>query len=378
MMQMTKRRSWQLIILITALISGGTWAADQFRSMRDRADVADMMQNMRTVCVGRHLLDVPAHANVRLSRQRVQGVEFETIREGMGAFRERVAAREAGIAARNIHAGAIGSGEIVEARDLRISGMIVRTLVYRHAPDGTPSAERRVVDEWLWTEVHAHKDNLSFFLSALSRGESSARLAEALLARLRFRAENEIPPVAGFCIDGAILVEPLPAHNSEQISMHLGLPAHPELALVFATTSSGGSEPGLIERVGGKGVSNWVHKLLRVIDLRSGEHDIDGIGGEEVLESVRELNFTTTYSFEWTADGVDNDPLRPNLLLRLETGGSAWPTSRPVDSSLHRDAVLALWDGISATIRARRPGQELSVPHTLSQLNPSLPEHKLP
>jgi hypothetical protein len=376
MMQLTKWR--RHIAVLAVLVSGGSWAAGQFRSMRDRSEVANMMQTTKTVCVGRYLVDVPAKADVQLSRQRVEGVEVETLRESTEAFRKRIAEREAAIASPGLAAAANGPGQIVEARDLRLSGMTVRTLVYKRASGEGKPEDRRVADEWMWTEVHAHKNDLSFMLSALAKGESNARLAEALLGRLRIRAENEIPPMAGFCVERGIFVDPLPQHHSESIAMHLRLPDHPDMALVFATTPTGGSEPGLIQRVAGRDVTNWLHALLRVTSLRSGEHTIAGMRGEETLERVRELNTATTYSFEWDADGVDDDPMRPNLLLRLETGGSAWRLDKPIDSSLHKDALLALWDGISSTIRPSAATRDASGLRAGFQTNLSDLEQKLP
>jgi hypothetical protein len=46
--------------------------------------------------------------------------------------------------------------------------------------------------------------------------------------------------------------------------------------------------------------------------------------------------------------------MRPYLLLNMETGTNPRPGGKPVDSSLHEDAVLTLWDSISSSIRLRK------------------------
>ena len=51
--------------------------------------------------------------------------------------------------------------------------------------------------------------------------------------------------------------------------------------------------------------------------------------------------------------------MQPFLSLELQAGISPEPGGKPVNSSLHEDAVLALWDVISSSIRpqarSRRP-----------------------
>lgn len=199
-------------------------------------------------------------------------------------------------------------------------------------------------------------DGFSFSLSAKFTKESSAAEAEALLARLRLRGEDEVPSAPGFCIWRGIFVEPLPPHKTEHIAMHMGLADHPDLAVGMSSMPGGGADPDLLARVAETDASASADELLRVTKLRAQQRVINGIGGEEVLEKVRELNFTTGYGFMWEARGTTGDPMRPSLLLLLETGTSPRAGGKPVDSSLHEDAVLALWERISSTLRVRPSG----------------------
>lgn len=318
-----------------------------------------MTEKMKTVCVGRFLVDVPAHAEVSLSREMIDGFEIETIEESEAAFRERVAAREAEIAA-NAAAGsgaaARSAGGLVEARDLRVPGMIGRTLVFGRTRSYAIEGGRRVDDEWVSIEAHAHKGPLSFMLSMKYADEAEARTAEALLARLDVRGEDEIPAAPGFCVRRALFAEPLPPHDTEHVTMHVGLPDHPDVALAFASLPGGARERTLLARVAETDAAAGADELLRVTRLRSGRRDINGIGGEEVLERVRELNFTTGYGFMWEAPGVKDSLSQPFLSLELQGGISPRPGGKPVDTSLHEDAVLALWQSISSSIRLRPSG----------------------
>ncbi|QJE02571.1 hypothetical protein HH212_23220 [Massilia forsythiae] len=317
---------------------------------------------MKTVCVGRFLVDVPVQAEVSLSREMIDGFEIEKREESETAFHERVAARAADIDAQAAKDPARRTSGMLEARDLAIPGMAGRSLVYGRTRSYYFEGERRIDTEWVSVEVHAHKEGWSFSLSAKFADETSARAAEALLARLRLRGEDDIPAVAGFCIGRAVFAEPLPPHKTEHIAMHIGLPDHPDLGMAFASLPGGGTSRTLLERYADMDADAGADELLRVTRLRTGKRDIDALAGEEVLERVREFNFATTFGFVWEAQGVKDDPLRPFLSLELHAGISAEPGGKPRDSSLHEDAVLALWDCISSSIRLRPGGPPPSGP----------------
>jgi hypothetical protein len=315
-----------------------------------------MTEKMRTVCVGRYLVDVPVQAEVSMSHERIDGFAIDTVAESEAEFRARVAAREAEIDALGAEAGAQGPGGMIEARDLRIPGMVGRSLVYGRTRSHGFEGGRRVDAEWVSVESHAHTGGLSISLSAKYVGEDDVRAAEALLAQLRLRGGDEIPSVPGFCIDHAVFAEPLPAHTTEHIAMHIGLPDHPDLALALVSMPGGGFDPGLIARSRATDAGAGADTMLRITKLREGKRSINGIDGEEVLVRAREFNFTTTYGFNWEAPGLDNDPLQPYLSLELQSGIGERPGGKPVETSLHEDALLALWDSIASSIRLRRNG----------------------
>lgn len=313
-----------------------------------------MTEKMKTVCVGRYLVDVPAQAEFSMSHERIDGFAIETVEENEAAFRQRISAREAEIAARGIGSDGQGGEGLVEAHDLHIAGMLGRTLVYGRSRGYLMEGDRRVYLESVSVEVHAHIGELSFSLTAHSTEESSAKEAEALLARLRLRSNDEIPSVPGFCIGRAIFAEPLPQHTTEHVAMHLGLPNHPDIGLTLVSMPGGGSEPSLIERSAQTDATMGSDVLMRMSKLRQGKRVINGISGEEVLVRAREFNFTTTYGFNWETPGVDDDPLQPYLSLELQTGLSNRPGGKPVETSLQEDALLALWDSIASSIRRRK------------------------
>jgi hypothetical protein len=322
--------------------------------MRDRSEVAKMTEKMKTVCIGRFLIDVPAQSEITVSRERMAGFEIETIEEDDDAFRKRIAARETDIGVQG--AGPDRDGGMVEARDLRVPNMVGRVFIYGRSRGYVMEGDRRVDMESVSVEAHGHVNGLSFSLSATESSESRAKVAEELLARLRVRAEDEIPSVPGFCIWRAVFADPLPAHKTEHIAMHIGFSDHPDVALAFVSLPGGNRSRSLLTRYADMDAEASPDEMLRVSKLRSERRVINELAGEEVLERVRELNFATTYGFVWETQGILDDPQQPFLSLELHGGISPQPGGKPVDASLHEDAVLALWDSISSSIRLRKPG----------------------
>jgi hypothetical protein len=356
-----KHKWWfQLGVLVALLVCAGAWGNGEVRSHRDRSKVAQLTEKMKTVCVGRYLINVPSQADVSQSHATVAGFEIQTIGESEAEFHKRIEAREAGIAARG--PATDGTGGLIEARDLRIPGVVGRTFLYGLNRGYLMKGDVRVEDEFVSVEAHAHVDGRSFTLTAKYADEARARLADALLARLQSRGENDIPRVPGICIDRGLFAEPLPVREADHSVLHIGLPDHPDLGMAFVSMPGGGNDPDLLVRSAETDASESTAESLRVTKLRADKRNINGLAGEELLERFREINFTTTFAFMWETRGVDSDPMRPFLSLELQAGIGPENGGMPAGSSLHEDAVLDLWGAISSSIRLR--------PHALPEPRP--------
>lgn len=353
-----------VLLLVSSRVAA--WAAGQPRNVNDRAIVTDMMSRKNTVCVGRFLVDVPTRADFSLAGGRIAGFEIDAVVESKTVFADRMATREAELRARDATDDRTGNGGLIAARDLAGGGLFGRSFFHGRSRGYMMEGDRRIDMASVSVEAHAYLDGLSSTLSATAVQEGSVREAEALLARLRLRGEYEIPNVPGFCIWRAVFVDPLPKHTSEWITLHVGLPDHPDMGLAFDSTAGGRTDSSLLERVAHTDAEADLVEKLSVTKLRSGKRRINGIDGEEEIERVGELNFTTGYNLMWGSQGSEGDPLRPFLLMNIETGTNLRPGGRPVDSSLYEDAVLALWDGITSSIRLGKPdvitGDTESVP----------------
>jgi hypothetical protein len=341
------RRWLQFLVLLAALVYALGWAASQARSVKDRSEVAKLTGEMKTVCVGRHLIDVPAQALVSFSGANIDGFSVNTVEESDTEFRDRIAGREGEIAARG--PANDGSGGMVEAHDLRIPGLQGRTFIYGRNRSYWFEAGRRVDDEWVAVEVHAHAKGLSVSLSTRFADASTAASAEGLISGLQVRGNDEVPTKAGFCVERAVFIDPLPAHKSEHTVMHLDLPGHPELDLMFASIAGGTPGTSLSVRTAQAEAGMSPAVSLRIKKLRERRRSINSIEGEEVLVRAREFNGATSYGFSWDAPGTKDSLLQPYLSLELQT--------KPVDTSLHEDALVTLWDSIASSIRLRGSDQ---------------------
>jgi hypothetical protein len=339
------------VLVLVVFACMGTWGAVRGQRSREIAEVLAMREQKKTVCVGRFLVDVPTQASMSMAHEMIGGFDVETIEETEEEFHAHVAAREAYIEQQDSHAGIDAKAGMVNARDLRVPGMVGRVFVYGHSRGYLMDGDRRIAMESVSVEVHAHVSGVSFTLSAKSTHDSSAAEAEALLARLQVRSTDEVPAVPGFCIARAIFTEPLPAHDNENVTLYLGLRGHPDLALVLFSVANAKDGPSLLVRTANVDAQASPYEALRVTKLRLGKRSINGMEGEEVVERVHEFNFTTGYSMNWETRGVRGDLSQPYLSFEMQTGVSKRPGGKPVDSSLHEDAVLALWDSISSTIR---------------------------
>ncbi len=317
------------------------------------SSVEKLTGKTKTICAGRFLIDVPVEARTGMSHERIAGFGIETYEENETSFYARVSAREAEIVERGVAASGNDDSGMIDAHDLRIPGLAGRAFVFGRSRGHIMDGDRRVDMESVSVEVHAHMRDLSFSLINESTREDSVRKAEALLARLQPLGETEIPTVPGFCVARAVFAEPLPPHITEHIAMHIGFLNHPDVMLSFASMPGGGSRRSLLARYADMDRDTSVDELMRVTKLRMGPRIINGIAGEEVLERTREFNAASTYGFIWETPGVRDDLLHPYLTLELQGGVSPDSGGKPVDTTLHEEAVLILWDRISTSIRLR-------------------------
>jgi hypothetical protein len=345
------RSTWfrGLAVLVVAL--AGTWAVG---AGRDKYEVAKMTEKMKTVCVGRMLIDLPEEARIILYPAQIDGFYIATMEESADTFTRRLAAREAEIQAKPDRLGGNKNMESVRAVKTD-SGLEGKIFVHgRYVMEGTRNKGLGTESyryEGFALEGHVHGDGISFDITTDDYDPDLMDNLPKLIAKLVANRTGRITTEPGFCIDRAYFRDPLTAAQREQVRMSAKLPSRPDIAINFDTFA--GTKPpehGLLARNAASHARAPLAINLRFTNLRAAPRTIGGLNGDELLERVIEDNFAIIYGFQWEALGTEDNVFDPELELTMVTGRSK---EGPIPSSLSQPAALDLWDTISSSIRVR-------------------------
>ncbi|WP_156328126.1 MULTISPECIES: T6SS immunity protein Tli4 family protein [unclassified Massilia] len=320
-------------------------------SMMDRYTVAQLTQHMKTACVGRFLIDLPASMEHSYGQAFVNGLWISGQEETRQEFEARVLARQAEIDAEPNELGKRNMEKIEEYENNGFTGKIF--IFGRQATKGTEHGKPVVwVDVKLEAYVHSHGRSFNFRTDGYDVDRTGN--LRRLMDKLRLVPAKEIPTAAGFCFGLGMFVDPLPADFSEGVVLFAGFPDHPDLAMAFNMRA--GTEPdkeGRLERdtAVDAAMPAWQRALMN--KLRKGRRAINGIDGEEVAEKWTELNFVHTFAFNWEVSGTRDDVFLPFMHLEMSTGHPVNAGARPGIGFLGEDALIELWDRISSSIRVR-------------------------
>jgi len=337
-------------LLLVALGNLGSWIS---QSARDRRGEETMTENLRVICIGRFLVDLPREAEVILSGARIQGFDIATFEEPEEAFQRRVASREAQL--RNVQ-GRGGAGKNLEmVREVGTeAGLVGKIFVHgRTVTEGTAARGlelERYRYESLSAEALVHGKGISIDIATDAHSPDRISQLDGLVSRIVPNPGNPVPGEPGFCLDLAYVGGGPTAAAREAVTMRAGLPRHPDLGLTLHMAA--GTRPdrhGLLDRAGRAWAALPPSDQGRVTNLRARVRMAGMLQGEELVRQVEEDHGAIGLSFWWEVNGTEHDPLVPHLVFRMETGSRE---HRPVPSSLPEDAAFALWDRIVSSIRA--------------------------
>ena len=328
-----------------------SFLASSVQTDQDKQKVAKMTGKMKTVCVGRFLIDLPAEATVRLRRGFISGYDVaSTDRETDAEFSERLAQLET-----DLHAAKDTEGRVALQSSKPLSAETGQGKVFvhdRHWAQGFEGA--RIIDfESIDLQGMLRLPQVSIEARAKGMALDSGDELVRLLGRFRATLSEDIPSEPGFCIGHAIVRDPYEHPDNESIVMFAGLPGHPDVSIVLSSMAGLDPAPRLLERhaitVGRR------HILVRLAfsQLREEARTVNGLDGDELVMRVREPNFTTGYSFQWEMPGRPNDLNAPLLMLELDSGTNPESGGKPVQSTLSEEAMIDLWDRIVGSIRLR-------------------------
>ena len=355
------RRHGLAMLVAAILVVGltGAWAIGEAgeqraTAQRDNDKVARMTKNMKTVCIGRFLIDWPQETRFELRGPRIDGFDISSFDEPEADFQVRLAQREAQLRAAPDQFG--GNKNLESVREVKTdNGVVGKIFVHgRTVKEGTQANGlelERYRDESVSIEALVYGKGMSFDVSAGRYDPGQIENLPSLVAKLVPNPHNQIPAEPGFCIDRAWFRDPLTADQGEEIMMSAQLPSHPDIE--FLTILAAGNKPAtqsLLERSADTEARLTFAQKNRVSRLRADRRTIGGITGDELVRRVDEMNDAVVYTFWWEVGGTETNIFVPHFVFKMYVGKGQ---NGPVPSSLSQEAAMALWDRISSSIRLR-------------------------
>ena len=346
-----RRTGVRVVLVVVSAFGAVLWTVDAVWSMQEPKEVAYMSKQMKTVCVGRFLIDVPVNARIAIGSTSVDG--FNVInygKETQKAFQERLRQRENEIRAETNRAGMNNLESTQEIHDGAVQGKV---FVFNRKSSHYFLNGERIPTLTVSVNGYAYVDGMSLgFIASVYKPEDVGGLTR-LLAQLEPMEEGAFPRKPGFCLDRVFLRDPLTADQGERIVMFAGLPGHEDLGIALSTIAGSPPGPGLLERHRDNRTGSFAILDVLFSTLLEGKRTIHGLEGEEFAVKARERNFTTGYAFDWETPGTQDNVLHPFVSLELQTGLSAHAGGEPVQSTLSEASLGDLWRRMSSSLRLR-------------------------
>ncbi|WP_211450958.1 T6SS immunity protein Tli4 family protein [Collimonas antrihumi] len=328
-------------------------------SEQEKQTVTELTSNLKSQCVGRYMIDMPANVSITGSAK-IQGVNFEAKAMTQEEYLYEVTAREAELKATRHQDGyqflfangpAWGPG----------------TRYFIHLKDTYSGNISRIIEGYKWDKgyrIHLKIKASDVTTSTYKDDPTSqvignnvpqkTRLIFELLDTVRGRADDDVPTEPGVCFLGGFW--PGKAGDNEEIGNQFALLGNQDVAFGLNTSTNSHDTSTLLQRgdqiadalkttPGGRTVSKGVVELQ---DMKAEEWLLAGTTPLRTLGNVFTLEANSRASSE----------LEPFVELKMRT---AWPNHLIQEyslekASLNNSEALALWDVVSRTLRPRPNG----------------------
>lgn len=315
--------------------------------------MSDQISNtkMRSVCVGRFMIDVPEDAELSFRPASLSGWNISTdTEETESQFIAKLASKEKELRSdKNAH-DLVSLENVTSVSTKDVTGKIFVfgrrwTHGYEHG--------KRIDENFPSMNAFIRTGEVSFNFTKEISDDADLPVLERLLEQVRSRKEDEIPSQPGFCFERGIILDPLNAQQSESVTMFVGLKDHPDVSIaLFMTAGITEGNATLLDR-DAKGKETFsASDRARFTRLRAGTRRLAGMIGQELVEKVAERNGVSVHAFMWESLHNDKKNLfTPFMTFEMSTGHGE--SGRPVSSTLPDDAALALWDKMASSLRVR-------------------------
>ncbi|MBF5013319.1 PAAR domain-containing protein [Burkholderia pseudomultivorans] len=296
------------------------------------------MNETKTYCVGRFLVDVPADAQVFAhTGEYMYGlVKAAEADKDLASFERRMKQRE------NTLRTPKSEGDMVLDRTLNVSqNGVIFTL-----------AGNAFGHKLLGIEAYKWVDGKTFYIKENAFdpnkfGDVLNNLQNRFMPSLRNRAQSDLPSKPGFCLKSGFFADDGKTQQAEIASITFKFPKSPGLLVHFTTMTAKPDENSLLQRVDSGSVPVGMQSLVSGIrTLRRGEHDVNGRKGEEGLWSLPTDEGFRAYQFHWESRGERLQPLQPTLSVELTTRDDQRP-------KLTDEQATRIFESIVDSVRLR-------------------------
>lgn len=330
------------VLLVVLSLVSFFWWHERSLAQPDRSHpMTDLTANMKTMCIGRYLIDVPAEAEVSLGNAESDSNVVERIPAFLNkqAYEEKLREREAELRA----APHKTEGSLLKSVIKSSDG---KPLVFVSRPD-TANRHMYLVESFVFA-THAawwvHFETNDEYL------RETTEQVTAIAQGLRYREPNTVPVGKGGC-----LAEGLLDHAPKDAETYYGgarvQSKSWSLSITSETSGPLGGNEDLFYRVDNAiemaGAGSGIKKLRRAVV------EADGRKGQEYVGLYPDEH-AIIFDAKLELYG-DSTPQKPTIKLLMESG---WPKKKHPDDPrtfLTEQESMAVWDAVVKSIRPR-PG----------------------
>jgi hypothetical protein len=327
---------------------------------QELATVNTITSKLKTRCVGRYLIDVPADAAL-FGTLDVQGVSIEAKPMSLDDYRKAMNARSEELRSAKSLFGyrfLYNSTDIKGIPDSRYFVSLGKTY------EGTDST--RLIEAYRWDRgyqigmkiegddakhsVYFKDDPVARDAPYMNDAAAKSQLLVSLLSRARGRPDDEIPGEPGVCFQGGFLRgEPWP---KESVTFQVVPAHHDDVSFDLETDSNLRETTSLLER--GHDI-NELFRQAHARTLRKGVVELRGMHAEEWLASGPTVLDVPGFMFSLEANSKNGSPRAPLTTLQMDVGAPnrVFKNHDLKMASLTEAEAINVWDIISRTLRPR-------------------------
>src|SRR5450830_404314 len=346
---------------------------------QEQRTVTELTSHMKTHCVGRYLIDLPADVQTSGSAT-LQGVQVSTAKMTQQEFLKEMEKREKELRAVKHPMGyqffySDPGYYVTKSQAESIAKEGIRYFIHLRS-EADPGDTSRTIEVYKWDKgyrLQLQIDGSDFRNSIFKDRPSVQKMKKKndvdykffhtleLARSFRGRADDDIPNGPGVCFEGGFIAGA--ASDKERVATIFRLKDHPDVKTLIITDSGHDEDTTLLQRSDQIDAQREERKG-RII--RKGRVDLPGLSQpEELLMSGITNSQIEGHHFALEANSRTSNAKTPLFMLDMDNGLFPYntPPAERTKASLTEGEAVALWDAVSRTIRVR-PGAMDTMPLT--------------